>query len=93
MGIYPVPFFLLRLEVDMRRVASRVTGSLFALFCAVSLTFGGTTVFAQAEQQICQTSPPTFLGACTSERQCDERCWGAGGIDGECVNGCCICYY
>ena len=79
----------------MRIIRNRFVAPLFALLLAASLTFGVTAVFAQVGGP-CDYSPPTVLGACSSEQQCDDRCAAHGGWEGDCVVGpnnstCCLC--
>lgn len=75
---------------------STITRPLFALLFAASLTFGIRTAFAQpASGGACKNEPPTFLGVCISEEDCDFRCIAEGGFDGTCMQrpdgACCIC--
>ena len=79
----------------MRTIRNRFIAPLFALLLAVSLTFGVTTVFAQVAGP-CDYSPPTVLGYCSSEAECDWNCAAHGGWEGDCVTGpnntkCCLC--
>jgi hypothetical protein len=77
----------------MRMFENRFVARTFGLLLAASLTFGVSSVFSQAETNVCRTDPPTYLGTCSSEAECDEKCLAAGGFDGICTNGCCICAY
>lgn len=75
----------------MRQTANRITAPLFALLFAASITFGVNSVFAQV-QAPCDYDPPTVLGYCATEEECDVNCWGHGGFDGTCTtSNCCIC--
>ena len=79
----------------MRTSANRLFAPLFALLLAASLTFGVTAVFAQVGAP-CDYDPPTILGACSSEAECDDDCAQHGGFQGDCIvssdgSTCCLC--
>jgi hypothetical protein len=81
----------------MRRIGNRVAAPLFALLLAASLVFGVTSAFATpAKAMSCTNDPPTFLGTCTSDSHCRDKCRFYGGDPvGDCtsVPGCCICLF
>ena len=58
-----------------------------------SMGFGAREAVAAKATAPCY-DPPTWLGECASEAECDTRCVIAGGFEGECKpNGCCACAY
>ena len=74
----------------MQRVGNRLATSALALLLAGSLTFGVSSALAQVPGP-CDYNPPTVLGYCSSEQECENRCIGSGGIDGICSENCCFC--
>jgi hypothetical protein len=80
----------------MRRISNRIATPLSALLFAASMTFGVSSVFAKpvSGTAACRYDPPSMLGACVSEADCDRRCAAWGG-EGECIptpdGPCCTC--
>lgn len=80
----------------MRRMTRRIATPLAALLFAASMTFGVSSVFANpaSTTAACRYDPPSMLGACVDEADCDRRCAAYGG-EGECIytpsGNCCTC--
>lgn len=76
------------------RIAQYVVGSSAVI---AALAFGALEARAASEAngRFCPPyNPPTYLGACTSQRQCQEDCefYNPPPVQGDCVNdGCCVC--
>lgn len=81
----------------MRRIGNRLAAPLFALMLAASLAFGVSTTFAApASAGACPNDPPNFLGTCTSDADCTQKCRFYGGDPiGDCTSlpGCCLCAF
>jgi hypothetical protein len=81
----------------MRRIGNRLVAPLFALLMVASLAFGVTTTFATPGQALtCPNDPPTWLGTCTSDEHCTNKCRFYGGDPiGDCTSrpGCCVCLF
>jgi hypothetical protein len=83
-------------EERMRRITNRITTPLFALVLATALSFGISTAFARpAAANACFYSPPTALGACSSQAQCQLMCNAYGtNPNSLCTRaGCCVCAF
>jgi hypothetical protein len=68
----------------------------FLTLVTAGLIFGGRTVVASATRNTtCAFDPPTFVGTCTSQSQCQGTCelyWTEGPVQGDCdFNNCCSC--
>lgn len=71
------------------RKTTRPTHLVFALLTAATLSFGAASAFAAASND-----PPTIIGTCTSQQDCQTKCELAGGYAGECdIKGRCHCAY
>jgi len=55
------------------------------------MAFGAREAFAAEASFGCTYSPPTQLGVCETEAQCQFACEGVGGDRGDCRSGCCFC--
>ena len=76
----------------MARKAKGVGTVLYAAGIIAALMFGASTV--RADPQPCNNDGWEYLGACSSEAECDAKCnavhqWTYGG---RCTSGCCICF-
>jgi len=77
----------------MTRPLKRATAPLFGLLVALALGFGVRTATAAPAGTDCPYNPPTNLGTCFSDLNCNTKCVKNLGstYSGECVYGCCIC--
>lgn len=78
-------------------MSSRVRGVLSSWYWVVlagAMAFGASEAMAGvADGGECKFKPPTFLGECTSQTQCNHLCVTMyGGDHGLCKNGCCECF-
>jgi len=66
---------------------------LYALAVVAGLGFGATALRAQP-RETCPDDGWQYLGACSSEQDCDDRCnlVHGGSAGGKCLGGCCECY-
>ncbi|MBW3569566.1 MAG: hypothetical protein KY467_00545 [Gemmatimonadetes bacterium] len=69
----------------------RTTRFIFALAVTLGLGFGATTAFAGTAASDCSVAPS--IGACTSKEDCQTKCEAAGGSQGDCWDGCCLCAF
>ena len=75
----------------MQWIGNRLATSALAVLLAGSMTFGVSSALAQVRAP-CDYDPPTVLGYCSSEEECDRMCIGSGGFDGFCTfDNCCLC--
>jgi hypothetical protein len=68
----------------------------FSVLVIGGLLFGAQTAWgSSAERSECLWHPPTFLGACTDQQQCQQMCYQYNSeypwVLGECNDGCCSC--
>jgi hypothetical protein len=81
----------------MRRLAGGfVLRCAFAAGVVGALLFGAeTAVGALRNSTECQFLPPSFVGACTDQENCQDTCelyWTEGPVEGTCDhNNCCSC--
>jgi hypothetical protein len=69
------------------------SGAVLAALVAGSLMVGARAAFAHPVMMHCPYNSPGWLGACTSQEQCNTDCvvnWG--GYQGQCTGGCCRCF-
>ena len=67
----------------------------FAAVVLTGLLFGAQTVWGSTtSKSVCFWHPPTFLGTCSNQPECQGLCeqynpepW----VGGECSEGCCSC--
>jgi len=76
----------------MQDIWNRLAKLGLTLFAVGALTFGASEVLAANASSQCIINPPSELGECSSEEQCDAMCRAVGGVDGDCQTGCCGCF-
>lgn len=78
---------------------SRQHPKVIARFVFASLVIGGLTFGAQTAlgssgaRSECFWHPPTFLGTCSDQPECQSLCeqYNPEPVGGECYDGCCSC--
>lgn len=78
----------------MKTVAQRLRYLALTSVVLGALAFGARQALA-ASGADCIYDPPTLLGACTSDQNCQEMCtpvWHPDPVEGHCISGCCVCY-
>lgn len=74
----------------MQRMKSSIAMLIVSLFAVGALTFGASELLAANAASACFINPPSELGECSTDRQCQEMCDVYNGT-GDCANGCCGC--
>jgi hypothetical protein len=74
----------------------RLTRVGLSVFVVAGLLFGGRTLLASSlSERTCDFNPPSFVGSCTSQQDCQQTCeiyWTQGPVEGTCDhNNCCSC--
>jgi len=71
---------------------SKVARLAFSLAIVSGLLFGGYQALQGTAVQTCTWDPPTELGSCVNEAECDYKCslWWPEYLP-VCQNGCCTC--
>lgn len=77
-------------------MATKVRGlalSLYVLAIVGALGYGASSLFAQPLG--CPDDGFQYLGACSSESECDMACdlVHQMGVGGKCLGGCCECFF
>ena len=79
----------------MERTKKILPRLLVTLIAVAALSFGASEAFAADAAMTCPFSPPSQLGDCISENNCNMQCHAQPGSDensiGACFNGCCTC--
>lgn len=75
----------------METMKSRLAMLIVSVFAVGALTFGASELRAENAASQCIYNPPHELGECSSEKECQAMCVAAGGVDGDCITGCCGC--
>lgn len=74
----------------MQKIRSSFSILVLSLFAVGAITFGASEVFAANAATTCMINPPSELGECSTEEQCQAMCDVYGGT-GDCQTGCCGC--
>lgn len=79
-----------------RKLTVLIGRSILTVFVIGGLLFGAQTVLAgSTSSPTCEFNPPSFVGSCTSQQDCQETCefyWKEGPTEGTCDhNNCCSC--
>jgi hypothetical protein len=76
----------------MAKKAKGIGTLLYAAAIMAALAFGASTV--RADPAPCNNDGWEWLGACSSQLECDNNCLVVhpGGPGGKCLGGCCQCY-
>jgi hypothetical protein len=78
----------------MRQRSGRTFRAVITLVLITGISFGARKAFAADTAFGCLFHPPDELGACSSQQACDDLCQNTyGGIQGNCVQGCCFCEF
>jgi hypothetical protein len=77
----------------MAKKAKGIGTVLYAAAVIAALGFGAATL--QAQPRSCMNDGWEYLGACSSQAECDANCNAVHYPDtygGKCLGGCCTCY-
>lgn len=77
----------------MKRNGRRLSSLLLVFAVLGALAFGAKQALASSRND-CTYEPPTLLGACAGDVQCQNMCEAVwhDPVVGDCIAGCCVCF-